>query len=176
MSLTKSRSLVVLAGVAAVTVVAVRWQPAPRPSAPAAALGPAPDFRASDLGGQPVSLSAYKGQTILLNFWASWCDACRYETPALDRLHQRLKDKGFSVVALSVDEGGRRPVMAFVARYNPTFPVLLADRRAPAAYGVYALPASYLIDRGGAIRKRYIGPINERAVENDILGVIGETR
>ncbi len=164
-------TLAALAGLVAAVSIARR----PARSADPIALAPAPDFQVADLGGQVVSLSRYKGQVVLLNFWASWCGACKYEMPDLDRLHARLKDKGFTVLALSVDEGGRKPVMSFIARYNPSFPIALSDRATAVSYGVYGLPVSYLIDRKGVLQRVYHGPIDEPAVENDILNLISKT-
>lgn len=137
--------------------------------------GAAPDFQVADMAGQPVSLSKYRGQVVLLNFWASWCATCKEETPDLDKLHARMKPKGFTVLALSVDEGGMKPVMGFVARYNPSFPVALSDRATAVAYGVYGLPVSFLIDQKGVVRRVYHGPIDEPAVENDILSLVSKS-
>jgi cytochrome c biogenesis protein CcmG, thiol:disulfide interchange protein DsbE len=153
------------AGMAAAVSVARKSS---RPAAPLL-LSPAPGFAVSDLGGTVTTLSSLKGKIVLLNFWASWCTTCKDEVPDLENLHTKLKGKGFTVLGLSVDEGGKKPVMAFVARFNPTFPVALADRKTAEAYGVFGLPVSYLIDRDGVIRKRYQGPIDAPAVENDIL-------
>jgi peroxiredoxin len=140
-----------------------------------AVAGAAPEFQVADLAGQPVSLTQYRGQVVLLNFWASWCSTCKEEMPDLDKLHARMKAKGFTVLALSVDEGGRKPVMGFVARYNPAFPVALSDRATASAYGVYGLPVSFLIDQKGVVRRVYHGPIDEPAVENDILSLVSKS-
>jgi thiol-disulfide isomerase/thioredoxin len=130
----------------------------------------APDFRLSDLGGRTVSLRDYKGKIVLLNFWATWCASCKEEMPALNALYKRRKND-FELLAASVDQGGRKDVMAFVAAYDPAFPVLLADLATQQAYGVHDLPTSFLIAPDGRIIRRYLGPIDPAVLENDILGM-----
>ncbi len=129
----------------------------------------APPFHLADLNGRAVSLSDYKGKVVLLNFWASWCDSCLSEIPGLNALYLRQRGPGFELLAASVDLGGRKAVMPFVARYSPVFPVLTADASTQAAYGVRELPSSFLIDAQGFIARRYIGPIDLPVLENDIL-------
>lgn len=136
----------------------------------------APDFRLAGLGGGLASLSDFSGQVVLLNFWATWCRDCRQEMPALETLYRRLKDRGFSVVAVSLDQDGRKSVAPFVSKLQLTYPVLLVDKKTPSAYGVYGLPTSYLIDPDGTIVRRYVGPVEPEALENDILDLLGKRR
>jgi thiol-disulfide isomerase/thioredoxin len=66
----------------------------------------APDFAVPGLGGSPIRLGDFKGQVILLNFWATWCPPCREEMPSMERLYRRFKSRGFTILALSIDRGG----------------------------------------------------------------------
>ena len=84
----------------------------------------APDFAVPDLSGQAVRLSAYRGQVVLVNIWATWCPPCREEMPSMERLHERLKDRGFVLLAVSQDEGAVAGVKKFVDQMKLTFPVL----------------------------------------------------
>jgi peroxiredoxin len=129
----------------------------------------APDFQLADLNGRTVSLSSYKGRVVLLNFWASWCDSCKEEMPALNELYKRRRGADFELLAASVDTTGRQPVLSFAARYEPAFPILLADSAVQDAYAVRDLPTSFLIGPDGRIARRYVGPIDPKVVENDIL-------
>ena len=129
----------------------------------------APDFRLADLSGRTVALSDYRGRVVMLNFWASWCDSCKAEMPALNALYLRQRDEGFELLAPSVDVNGRKAVMLFTANFEPAFPVLLADAKTSDAYGVRDLPTTFLIGPDGRIARRYLGPIDPKAVENDIL-------
>lgn len=119
----------------------------------------APDFAVPDLAGQAVRLSAYRGQVVLVNLWATWCPPCREEMPSMERLHQRLKDRGFVLLAVNEDEGGAGPVKAFVDQMKMTFPVLLdPEGDVGRKYGVWGFPESFLLDRDGRVVDHVIGP------------------
>ena len=137
---------------------------------------PAPAFLLAGLNGQTVALSGYRGKAVLLNFWATWCPDCREELPRLDDLQKRYHDAGLEVVAASVDDAGRRAVLPYVARTAPSFTVLLADPRTAQAYGVRGIPATFLIGPDGRVVERYVGSINPKQLENDILKVLPRRR
>jgi peroxiredoxin len=119
----------------------------------------APDFALPDLEGQAVRLSAYRGHVVLVNLWATWCPPCRDEMPSMERLYQRLKDKGFVLLAVSEDEGAAAAVKAFVQQMRVTFPVLLdPDGDVGRKYEVWGFPESFLVDRDGRVVERVIGP------------------
>lgn len=142
----------------------------------AALNAPAPDFRLAALDGGLVSLADFSGRIVLLNFWATWCLDCRREAPALEALHRGYKGEGFSVLAVSLDQDGRKTLGAFVAEHKLTYPVLLADKKTPLAYGVYGLPTSYLVDGGGVVVRRYVGSVDPNVLENDILDLLHKRR
>ena len=112
----------------------------------------APSFELKDLSGKTVTLSDYRGKVVLLNFWSTLCAPCVAEMPSLNRLHDALRDKGFHVIAVSID-GPDRPVKNFVSEKRIAFTVL-RDPEKEVFFDLYAgpsLPASYLIDKSGAI-------------------------
>ncbi|MBI2468114.1 MAG: TlpA family protein disulfide reductase [Candidatus Rokubacteria bacterium] len=118
----------------------------------------AKDFTAPAPGGGQVSLASYRGKVVFLNFWATWCPPCLVEMPAMERLHGRLRDKGFVVLAISLDadEGAVPP---FLKEHGFTFPVGLDSRqRVAALYGVLALPSTFLLDRKGRVVAQALGP------------------
>lgn len=131
--------------------------------------GPAPDFRLQDTGGRSVSLSEHKGQVVLLNFWATWCESCEVELPVLDRVYKRHRGPGFDLLAVSVDENGKKAVVPFLAKHPLPFPVLYTDPQTSQAYHVFGLPSNFLIDAQGRIARVYSGPVDEKTLENDIL-------
>jgi peroxiredoxin len=131
----------------------------------------APDLVLQDIAGKTVSLASYRGKPVLINFWATWCDTCRVEMPDLQSLHQRLDGKGPVILGVSMDEN-LSAVPPFVKEHKITFPILYSDRKASAAYAVRGLPAAYLIDPEGRIARRWIGAVDARAVENDILALL----
>lgn len=131
----------------------------------------APEFVLPDLDGKTVSLASFRGKPVLVNFWATWCDTCRVEMPDLEVLFRRSGGR-ISVIGLSMDENAGSVVPPFVKEHQLTFPMLIADRKVSAAYAVRGLPAAYLIDAEGRIARRWVGPLDVRAVENDILTLI----
>ena len=121
-------------------------------------LAPAVDFNLLDLNGNKVVLSGLKGKIVFLNFWATWCSPCREEMPSMQKLYTRFKDKDFAMVAVSLNEPAS-VVEKFFKDYNLTFTALLdSDGELMTPYGVRAIPATYIIDRDGAIIGKAFGP------------------
>ena len=110
--------------------------------------------------GETKRLSDYRGQVILLNFWATWCPPCVFEMPSLQRLHRQFLGKKFRVVAVGVDENGWSAIRSFL-RKSPVEFDLFWDQTAAVSelYGVSHLPESYLINQEGIIIKRFSGPV-----------------
>lgn len=123
-----------------------------------AAVTVAPTFELASLDGEPVSLEAYRGQVVLVNFWATWCPPCRVEMPGFQRVYEDKRDEGFVVLGLSTDRGGHEVVREFVESRDLTFPIALASAKVVQDFGgVQALPTSFLIDREGRIRQEVKG-------------------
>jgi peroxiredoxin len=119
----------------------------------------APDFAIPDLAGQAVRLSGLRGQVVLVNLWTTWCPPCREEMPSMQKLYDRLKDRGFVLLAVSQDENGKAVVEPFVRELGLTFPVLVdPEHQVGDRYQVWGYPESFLIDREGRIVERIIGP------------------
>jgi peroxiredoxin len=116
------------------------------------------DFVARDLAGRAVKFGELRGKVVLLNFWATWCPPCRKEMPAMERLHQRYKDRGLVVLALSQDQASSREVKAFVDGLELSFPVWQdRDGLVGRQYSIRGVPTSYLIGRDGRITYRALG-------------------
>ncbi len=132
----------------------------------------APDFTLADLDGNQVSLSDFRGKTVFINFWATWCPPCREEMPAIEALYQQYKDK--DVVVLGVDiletEG---EVRQFVEEggYSWTF-VMDTTGEVTASYQVGAIPTSFFIDKEGIIRVIQIGAMTKGAMEARLLAAM----
>jgi peroxiredoxin len=134
----------------------------PEPKTTVARVGDrAPAFELTDLDGNWVKLDDYKGQVVLLNFWAVWCGPCRTEFPVIQQVYERYKTQGFVVLAVNIQESEER-IAEFANETGLTFPVLL-DRRGQvsARYRVRGLPTSLLVDREGMILEKHIGPVDE---------------
>jgi peroxiredoxin len=88
----------------------------------------AADFTVPDIAGQSLRLKDFKGKVVFLNFWATWCPPCKEEMPSMERLYRRHKDRGFTILALSIDSGGAPPVAAFAKKLGLTFPIGLDSK------------------------------------------------
>jgi peroxiredoxin len=118
---------------------------------------PAPAFELRDLTGRSVSLVEFRGRVVLLTFWATWCEPCREEMPAMMRLARELGGRGLAVVAVNVKEPVAR-VEAFVEELGLTFAVVLDSRgEVSERYQLQALPTTYLIGRDGSLLARALG-------------------
>ncbi|BFU95336.1 MAG: Thiol-disulfide oxidoreductase [Nitrospira sp.] len=113
---------------------------------------PAEDFQLVDLTGSTHSLGQYRGKVVLLNFWATWCKPCTTEMPAMQASYDKLRDKGFVVLAVNELEDDAK-VREHIALYRHTFPVLMdRDNKVANQFGVYGLPVSLFIDEKGVIQ------------------------
>ena len=122
--------------------------------------GRAPDFKVLDLAtGDSLDLrDHYDGKVTLVNIWATWCIPCRQEMPSMQRAWIQLKDHGFAIAAVSIDEGSAEPVTRFAQELGLTFDIL-HDRsgRIQQVYQTAGVPESFLLDEDGVILKRVIG-------------------
>jgi cytochrome c biogenesis protein CcmG/thiol:disulfide interchange protein DsbE len=127
--------------------------PVSRPAEPTAAS----DFELLDVAGRPVRLHDLRNRVVLINFWATWCAPCREEMPALETLARELGPRGLTVVGVNFKES-RGQVEAFMKEHGLSFPMLLdEDGRASASYQVFALPATFLVDRRGMLAGTVLG-------------------
>ena len=109
-------------------------------------------------GGGRVSLESLAGRVVLVNFWATWCEPCEQEMPAMERLYRSLPRDRFEMLAISIDDEPSK-VAAFVDRYSLTFPILLdPGKRVAERYQTMGVPESLLVDGSGRVVERYVGP------------------
>lgn len=117
----------------------------------------APDFTLPGPDGKPRSLKDYRGKIVFLNFWATWCTSCRDEMPAMERLYQEFKGKGFEIVAVNVKDK-RADALAFVKQLKLTYPVMMDPQgEVGLLYGAWGMPMTYLIDENGIVLARMWG-------------------
>jgi len=110
------------------------------------------DFTLKNLSGKDVSLSDFRGNIVFLNFWATWCPPCRQEMPSMEKLHEKYKDRGLTILAVAGDGEGVELVRPFVEERNFTFPVLIDDRgKAADIYRIFAVPTTIIIGTDGKI-------------------------
>lgn len=131
----------------------------------------APSFDATNLRTtRPSGLADYRGKVILLNIWATWCQPCRVEMPAIERLSREMANTDFKVVAVSVDVDDSSVVNAFVREMGLSFDILHdPTRKIEHRYQTTGVPESFVIDRHGVIVKKVIGASAWDSPVNQIL-------
>jgi cytochrome c biogenesis protein CcmG/thiol:disulfide interchange protein DsbE len=119
----------------------------------------APDIRVNDLDGDEWQLSTNRGEVILLNFWATWCDTCKEEMPSLQHLYDTLKDEpNFRLVTILYNDAPLNAVN-YLKDNNYTLPLYMDPNGiAGVTYGLTGVPETYVVDKKGVLRKKIIGP------------------
>lgn len=146
------------------------------PSYDAATAARAPDVQLETLDGDTVRLSDYRGQVVVLNFWATWCPPCRREIPDLMRLQDRFGSRGLRVIGVSVDREGEAVVQRYVDEVGVDYTIGIDDGSMARAFGgVPALPTTYIIGRGGRIRGRVPGLATEAMLASGLRGLLNES-
>lgn len=122
---------------------------------------PAPDFTLPGLDGKMVNLSDYRGRVVLVNIWATWCPPCVAEMPSMEKLYRKFKGQNFEILAVSIDEMGRKAVAPFMKKTRLTFPALIDSEGAiKSVYRITAVPESFIIDKQGFLIKKIVGPVD----------------
>ena len=149
-------------------------------SAPASAEfsqdGPAPDFVLKSENGENLRLSEFRGEVVMINFWASWCGPCRQEMPLLDELHTQYEPMGFTVLGVNVEEDPTK-ARQMLGDSPVSFPVLFdKESEVSKLYKVVAMPSTVLVDRDGNVRYLHQGykPGYEEAYQQQVRALIRE--
>lgn len=135
----------------------------------------APDFTLKTLDGKTVSLSDYRGKPVYINFWTSWCPACKEEIPEIQKFYEQYKDR-VAVLAINITYSDKMKDIQNILKENQvTFPVLLDEKSTNSVtdrYGVYAIPASFFIDEKGIIRAHHEGAMTLKTLEENLKKAI----
>ena len=139
---------------------------------------PEPDLTLKDLDGKDVSLAQYKGKVVLVNFWATWCEPCRFEIPWLIEMQQKYGAQGFVVLGVAMDDEGRSIVAPWVqkerfdvngAKSQMNYPIVIGNDAAADKFGgLFGYPTSVLISRDGKQIKRITGIISPDEISKTI--------
>ena len=139
----------------------------------------APDFTLANLDGERVSMNQFKGKVVLLNFWGTWCGPCRKEIPDFVKLSDKYKKQGLEIVGITLTSGSPEKINTFAGNWGINY-ALLTDiegnetQMVTALYGqatgkqITGIPTTFLIDRDGYIRQKYVGPRSEEVFYKDL--------
>lgn len=136
----------------------------------------APDFTLKSAEGRNLRLQEQRGQVVLVNFWASWCGPCKQEMPHLNRIYDKYRASGFTLLAINIDDDARHGA-ATAAKWGLKFPVLLdAEKSVTRLYDLGSMPATVLIDRDGRVRYLHRGYREgvEEAYERQVRELVKE--
>jgi len=125
----------------------------------ASSSGPAPGFQLSGRGGKNIDLAQFKGQVVMINFWATWCVPCRQEMPLLEDIYKKYKPMGFTMLAVNVEPDSKE-AEAWLAKLSKpvTFPVAFdVDSKVSKLYKVETMPSTVIVDRKGNVRALHRG-------------------
>ena len=138
--------------------------------------GPAPAFTLASRAGQDVSLTQYKGNVVMINFWASWCGPCRQEMPLLESIYKKYNKLGFTMLGVNV-EPDSNAANEWLKQTPVSFPILYdKESKVSKAYDVATMPSTVIIDRSGKVRMLHRGykPGDENDYMNSIRELIRE--
>ncbi len=129
----------------------------------------APDWSLKDLDGKAIKLSDFKGQIVIVNFWATWCPPCRAEIPDFIAIEKEYRDKGVVIVGFSVDSVQPSEVAAFVKKAGINYPIVMSTDEIAQSYGVTeGIPVTCVIAPDGSIADRQLGMVSKDYLEGHI--------
>ncbi len=148
---------------------------APRPAGAIAENRPAPEIVLNRFDGQTTKLSDLRGQVVVVNFWASWCQPCRDETAALERVYQRYQGNGVKFVGVATWDT-QQAAQTFAQQEGVTYlNGLDAKGDAAVAYGVTGIPETFLVDPSGRIVRRFVGQVDEASLSAALAAITRPT-
>jgi len=134
---------------------------------------PAPDFKLTSLDGKPLTLAAFQGKVVFLNFWATWCGPCRAEVPDLVALQEKYKDH-LQIIGLNVDDDDTAEIQKYVDETGIDYPVAMTPDDLRIQYGgIPALPTSFLLDTEGRVVQKHVGLLDPELYETEIRALLG---
>ncbi len=128
---------------------------------------PAPGFSLINLVGEEVTLTQFEGKVVMLNFWASWCGPCKAEIPDFIKMYNQHKKDGLEIVGITLSSGSTENIRQFVEKWGMNYTVLTGDEKVlqdlTQKYGgIRGVPTTFLIDRNGNIRQKWVGARTEK--------------
>lgn len=133
----------------------------------------APDISLPALDGATVRLADLRGKVVIVDFWATWCPPCRQGIPDFIDLSAAHSGRGLVVLGIGLDSEGASALKPFAEKMKITYPILLGNQETARAWGgVTAIPATFIVDRQGIVRKQYVGLQPKKVLEEDVLSLL----
>jgi cytochrome c biogenesis protein CcmG/thiol:disulfide interchange protein DsbE len=144
---------------------------------PAARREATPDLTLQRLGGGTWSLADHRGHVVLMNFWATWCEPCRDEMPALAQVLRQTAPQGVAMVGVSLDSGpnNQELVQQFAARYRTPWPIAFPSAALRLRSEGIAIPTTVLLDKEGRRAKTYVGEVDRATLAKDVAALLAES-
>jgi thiol-disulfide isomerase/thioredoxin len=128
----------------------------------------APPISLTDIGGKKLDLADYKGKVVVLDFWATWCEPCRFEIPGLVEMQDKYASQGFSVIGIALDDESGS-VVEFYKEFKMNYPVAVGNQRVGELYGgIFGLPTTFVIGRDGRIYAKHTGATTPAVIEDEV--------
>ncbi len=134
---------------------------------------PAPAFTLEDLSGNPVSLADLRGNTVVLDFWATWCPPCEFQIPILNEVQRSQEGKPVRIFGISIDTGGLDEVRAYLEKHPAEYPILMGTESLAREFGAQGFPTLVIVDAEGRIAQLHVGLIEAADLEGFIAEVAG---
>lgn len=133
-----------------------------------------PDFALPAIQDKKIiDINQFRGKAVLINFWATWCGPCVQEIPSLVSLQKEFGPQGLVVIGVSMDQGGERAVQRVIDKTGINYPVVMGDAKISRDFGgIFGIPASFLVDQSGTVRKRFNGWTSHEVFVEDIKQVL----
>ena len=135
---------------------------------------PAPEINLEDSLGKAATLAQYRGQVVVLDFWATWCHGCKQEIPWFAEFHEKYTGKGLAVIGVSLDDDGWKVVKPFIATAKIPYRIVLGNDATATRYGLAGMPDTFLIDRQGRLAATYTGMVDRANIEKNIQTLLAE--
>lgn len=133
-----------------------------------------PEFILPDAtSGQKIDSRSFEGMALIVTFFATWCPPCIEEIPALIKLQKKYGEDGFSVIGLSVDQGGEKVVRRMIEKKSVNYPIVMADAQVMQDFGgVFGIPVTFLVNKEGNVVKKYTGYMPMSVLEKDLRQIL----
>jgi len=141
--------------------------------------GYAPQFTLPDVNGVSVSLSDFKDKVLIIDFWTTWCSGCVAEIPHFIELQEEYEEQGFEIITISLDEGGAADVKNFLKKkpLKVNYTMLIGNQGISTGYKTKGiLPTTFVVDRTGKIRRKYVGYQKKAVLEKEIKALLSEPK